>query len=92
MTTDEETYWRSKADLFHHLAERCEREEGADIEREIALALHSPPRGPVVGDPYTRSMDAALRLFLHVPERVPSNPRLAAAEGLRQRAKAAELK
>lgn len=38
---------------------------------------------------YTASLDAAMTLYLRVPERVPSNPRLAAAEGLRQRADAA---
>jgi hypothetical protein len=38
-----------------------------------------PPR-------YTASIDAALTLYVCVPERVPSNPRLAAAEALRQRA------
>lgn len=34
----------------------------------------------------TASLDAALTLYVHVPERVPSNPRLATAEALRQRA------
>jgi hypothetical protein len=32
------------------------------------------------------SLDAAMTLYLRLPERVPSNPRLAAAEALRQRA------
>ena len=35
------------------------------------------------------SLDAAMTLYLRVPERVPSNPRLAAAEALRQRAEEA---
>lgn len=38
---------------------------------------------------YTASLDAAMTLYVCVPERVPSNPRLAAAEALRQRAEAA---
>lgn len=32
------------------------------------------------------SLDAALTIYVRVPERVPSNPRLAAAEALRRRA------
>ena len=35
---------------------------------------------------YSASLDAALTLYIRVPERVPSDPRLAAAEALRQRA------
>lgn len=35
---------------------------------------------------YTASLDAAMTLYVEIPERVPSNPRLAAAEALRQRA------
>ena len=34
---------------------------------------------------YTASLDAAMTLYIKTPDRVPSNPRLAAAEALRQR-------
>jgi hypothetical protein len=39
--------------------------------------------------PWTASLDAAMTLYIRDPERDPSNPRLAAAEALRQRAEAA---
>lgn len=35
--------------------------------------------------PWTTSIDAALTLYLRKPERVPSDPRLACIEALRQR-------
>jgi hypothetical protein len=38
---------------------------------------------------FTASLDAAMTLYVRLPERVPSNPRLATAEALRQRAEAA---
>ena len=38
---------------------------------------------------YTSSIDAAMQLYLEVPERVPSDPRKATAEALRQRAEVA---
>lgn len=34
---------------------------------------------------YTSSLDAAMTLYVHLPERVPSCPRKALAEALRQR-------
>ena len=39
---------------------------------------------------YTASLDAAMSLYITIPERIPSNPRLATAEALRQRAIAKE--
>lgn len=53
-----------------------------------------PPRRADVADAigapaYTASIAAALTLYVRVPERVPSNPRLATAEALRQRAEEA---
>lgn len=38
---------------------------------------------------YTASLDTAMTLYLEVPERIPSDPRIATAEALRQRAAAA---
>ncbi len=35
---------------------------------------------------WTASIDAAMTLYVTVPDRVPSNPRAATAEALRQRA------
>lgn len=69
---------------------------GEDSNPPSARALHTDfggsnsfadigkhwPRLP----PYTASLDAAMSLYLRVPERIPSNPCLAAAEALRQRA------
>ena len=36
--------------------------------------------------PYTASIDAAMGLYVRVPDRIPSDPRKVAAEALRQRA------
>lgn len=69
------------------LAAKVEAAEGpdhvlaADIN-EATLRIPCPPD-------FTASIDAALTLYISVPERVPSNPRLATAEALRQRAEAA---
>ena len=41
--------------------------------------------------PYTSSLDAAMSLYITIPERIPSNPRLATAEALRQRAIAGSM-
>lgn len=38
---------------------------------------------------FTASLDAAMTLYIRVPERIPSNPRQATAEALRQRAEEA---
>ena len=40
---------------------------------------------------FTASLDAAMSLYITIPERIPSNPRLATAEALRQRAIAGSL-
>ena len=40
---------------------------------------------------YTASLDAAMSLYITIPERIPSNPRLATAEALRQRAIAGSM-
>ena len=37
---------------------------------------------------YSASLDAAMTLYIKVPERLPSNPRLATAEALHQQAEA----
>ncbi len=47
--------------------------------------VHSPGQGYLAPN-YTVSLDAAASLYVDRPERIPSNPRLAAAEALRQRA------
>jgi hypothetical protein len=86
-----EEYWKARAARFRSLADKCDQGSGEDpaLEQEIALTLSSPPRGPIVGDPYTRSLDAAVSLYVNAPEQIPSSPRKAAAEGLRQRAEQA---
>ena len=50
---------------------------GTDMHRE-------PPN-------FLESLDAAMSLYITIPERIPSNPRLATAEALRQRAIAGSL-
>lgn len=40
---------------------------------------------PAIHKNYTASIDAAMTLYRLVPERVPSNPRLACIEALKQR-------
>ncbi len=72
------------------LADRIEAatEGSRELDRAIATALLGRPYISFQDAPiphYTSSVDAALSLYLRVPDRVPSNPRLAAAEALRQR-------
>jgi hypothetical protein len=72
------------------LASRCEKATGPDRELDLAIALAvgdetwaEPDRAKLY---YTASLDAAMSLYLRVPERIPSDPRKATAEALRQRA------
>jgi hypothetical protein len=46
-------------------------------------------RARVEAKPFTTSLDAAMQLYVTLPERVPSDPRQAVVEALRQRAEAA---
>lgn len=91
--------------ILNELAERCEKATGPcrELDKDIAIALGAHTvqidrggRGMMLfadsGGPlplWTASLDAAMTLYLRVPERVPSDPRLATAEALRQRAEAA---
>lgn len=74
------------------LAERCEAATGPDpkLDREILDTICEKWVGKWLLGPakyrFTASLDAAMTLYRRIPERVPANPRLAAAEGLRQRA------
>ena len=77
------------------LAERVEAATGADngIDSEIHHAvLNGVGVGSYGAQPtYTASLDAAMSLYITIPERIPSNPRLATAEALRQRAIAGSM-
>ena len=74
------------------LAERCEQAAGPDRELDFAIAagvgwpdspnLHQHARR------YTESLDAAVTLYLVLPEVIPSCPRKASAAALRARAAA----
>lgn len=78
------------------LADRVEALSGpcreTDAAIHAALAAIADWEGfpdwivPDNSPPYTGSIDSAMSLYLDVPERVPSNPRAATAEALRQRA------
>ncbi|WP_420140186.1 hypothetical protein [Sphingomonas sp.] len=78
------------------LAERAEKVTGPDRELDIAIWRLVDPKAIEVEAQgrrplpwlhrYTASLDAAMTLYVEVPERVPPNPRLATAEALRQRA------
>ncbi len=74
------------------LAERCEKASGSDRTLDdliVDVALFEDEIGDRDPTPrFTTSLDAAMTLYVNAPERVPSNPRLAAAEALRQRAEA----
>lgn len=79
------------ADLLE-LAARCEAATGPDSALDHAIFETVYGRkyrfaslnddGPA----FSWSIDAAMSLYLRTPERVPSDPRLCAAEALRQRA------
>jgi len=77
------------------LASRVEVATGADsgLDSEIHHAiLNGVGVGSYGAQPaYTASLDAAMSLYITIPERIPSNPRLATAEALRQRAIAGSL-
>lgn len=81
------------------LAERIEAldEPCREIDAEIARAMSGNPSnyyydrfdGEWASDThashYTASLDAAMTLYKTLPERVPSDPKAACAEALRQR-------
>jgi len=77
------------------LASRVEAATGAD--RGLDSEIHHAKCGGVgtgsygTEPRYTASLDAAMSLYITIPERIPSNPRLATAEALRQRAIAGSL-
>ena len=77
------------------LASRVEVATGADsgLDSEIHHAiLNGVGVGSYGAQPaYTASLDAAMSLYITIPERIPSNPRLATAEALRQRAIAGSM-
>ena len=77
------------------LASRVEVATGADsgLDSEIHHAvLNGVGVGSYGAQPtYTASLDAAMSLYITIPEHIPSNPRLATAEALRQRAIAGSL-
>ena len=50
----------------------------------------TPPK-TIYPPKWLTSLDAAMSLYITIPERIPSNPRLATAEALRQRAIAGSL-
>jgi hypothetical protein len=86
------------SDTLLALAERIEASAGPDRELDAAIcdwlrdnSGFVPNRADIAYPFYafTESLDAAMSLYLQVPERVPSDPRKAAAEALRQRADAA---
>ena len=72
------------------LADRCEQAAGPNRELDFAIAagvgwpdspnLHQHARR------YTESLDAAVTLYLVLPEVIPSCPRKASAAALRARA------
>lgn len=67
------------------LAEGCENESGPNFRLDTKIAmLVNGKLGRRLS--YTASLDAAMTLYVRVPERVPADPRKAAAEALRQRA------
>lgn len=83
------------------LALACERATGPSDALDLSIAEWCYSNGAVAGvnyDPrmwiernggeFTRSLDAAMTLYVTVPARIPSNPRAATAEALRQRASA----
>lgn len=81
------------------LAERVEAATGADRDIDHAIYAVANPAKPIPHDRrllpwehcYTASLDAAMSLYITIPERIPSNPRLATAEALRQRAIAGSM-
>lgn len=83
------------------LADRVKRATGAVRELDADIALTQGwhvyagdnwigPRAEICVPAYTASLDAAMSLYVTIPEHIPSNPRLATAEALRQRANAKE--
>lgn len=75
------------------LAERCEQAAGPDAGLDLAIwtsFLDTPgfqPPSPWRTD-YTASLDAAVTLYLVLPEVIPACPRKASAAALRARAAA----
>lgn len=62
------------------------------ILRWADISIGRSSGNPSVDDPpnFLASIDAALTLYVSAPARIPSNPRLASAEALRQRAEFAQ--